>query len=378
MVFFTDLAPSAPFRFTLHSSEEKPTPDVIAVCRQFLRTQWPSGIVRATWSTFSEPLESEEPCPFWGVNGSSLRSTFVHQLYVHPTAEGFQLEQESRMSYRLDEGVQSVQYLRVESATGAGCANNRPRNSGEMNIGQIWLVKLGICSRVFADARSLDARLVTLGREVMDLKSAAFILSLQVRQQFQAVDADRLLHYRFLVSYLSSWHLAREWLLGLYVLRSTSAPRVAMIHFSMRWLCPTEPLPAFVGFLLQREWGVLPKPGNRPAVSVREGRISLRFVSSFSIPPIFSTVILQDFPVDRSNLGPRLLDFKSPRIHIAGQSSISILQLALDGILEHAWYKGWVCLLDEIDDCVRIQVGVFGPPAFPEYCIGLRTHSTSH
>jgi hypothetical protein len=92
-------------------------------------------------------------------------------------------------------------------------------------------------------------------------------------------------------------------------------------------------------------------------VSVREGRISLRFVSSFSIPPIFSTVILQDFPVDRSNLGRKLLDFQSPRIHVAGESSISILQLALDGILEHAWYRGWMCLLDEIDDCVKVQVG---------------------
>ncbi|KAK3297305.1 uncharacterized protein B0H64DRAFT_457373 [Chaetomium fimeti] len=281
LVLFTNSAPSAPLRFTLHSPDEQPTPGVLAACRKFVQTQWPSSIVRATWTTFPEPLNSDQdPCPFWGFNGSSLHSTFVYQLSV-------------------------------------------------------WLI--------------------TLGREVMDLKSAAFILSLQVRQQFQAVDGDRLLHYRFLASYLSPWPLAREWLLHLCFLRLTGVPRVIMINFSMRWLCPTEPLPGFVGLSLEREWGLLPKPGNRPAVPVREGRVSLRFVSSLSIPPIFSTVILQDFPVDRSNLGSKLFTSRSHRIRVTGESSISALQLVLGNILEHAWYKGWMCLLDEIDDCVKVR-----------------------
>lgn len=138
LVLFTDLVSSAPFRFTLHSPKEKPSPDLSAACRNFVQREWPSSIVRATWSTFPEPLESDQDrCPFWGFNGSSLHSTFVHQLYVRPIGAGFQL-QGPRMSYRLDEGVQSVKYLRVNPT--AGTSNNLPQDPGEMHIGQIWSV----------------------------------------------------------------------------------------------------------------------------------------------------------------------------------------------------------------------------------------------
>jgi hypothetical protein len=64
LVFFTNLVPSAPLRFTLHSPDEKQTPDVTEACLKFIRTQWPSSIVGATWTMFPEPLEPEDPYPF--------------------------------------------------------------------------------------------------------------------------------------------------------------------------------------------------------------------------------------------------------------------------------------------------------------------------
>jgi hypothetical protein len=194
----------------------------------------------------------------------------------------------------------------------------------------------------------------------MDLKSAAFVLSLVVRQQFHDANRGwaRFAHYRFLASYLCAWQLAREWLLRPFYFRLHEEPRAVMINFAMRWLCPTEQLPGFVDFLLQRESGLLPKPAGRTPVLAREGRISLRFVSSFSIPPVFSTVILQDFPVDRSSLGPKLFECKFNRMRIVGESSISIVQLVLVNTIENTWYRGWMRLLDEIDDCVKVQVSV--------------------
>ena len=84
--------------------------------------------------------------------------------------------------------------------------------------------------------------------------------------------------------------------------------------------------------------------------------MSLRFVSSLSVPPVFSIVILEDFPIACSNLGPKLLAYKNPALRVVGENSINVLQLVLDNLLENTWYRGWMSLLDEIDDCVKIKV----------------------
>jgi hypothetical protein len=216
-------------------------------------------------------------------------------------------------------------------------------------------------------------RLITLDRDILEIKSAAFILSLHTRQSFpnlspSAAALERFLHYRFLVSHLGPWNLAREWLLYPFLIRpvaqSNGPVHIATISFSMRWLCPTQISPGFVGFLVQREHGLLPKPGGRP-VTVKEGRISLRFVSSLSVPPVFSIVMLEDFPIACSNLGPKLLAYKNPALRVVGENGSSVLQLVLDNLLENTWYRGWMSLLDEIDDCVKVQV--CEPLLFPSW-----------
>jgi hypothetical protein len=202
---------------------------------------------------------------------------------------------------------------------------------------------------------------VTLSTEVLCLSWAAFVLSLQVRQQFGnpehgAPDQDRFLYYRLFVCFLSAWKLAREWLLHPFFIRPIGGTHAVNIAFAMRWLYPVPEMPGFVGFLVDREWGFLPKPGGRRAVRVQEGRISLQFVSSSSTPPIFSTVILQDCPIGNSNLGPKLFQYRPHRLRVIGESSISSLQLVLDNLLEATWYRGWMSFLDEVDDSVKVQV----------------------
>ncbi|KAL2168718.1 hypothetical protein VTG60DRAFT_6889 [Thermothelomyces hinnuleus] len=312
-----DTAPSGILRLALHCPNRIPTAAESAACRRYIRDQWPSEVVRASWKRYPVPLEAdpeEDRCPFWGFENSTLHSTFVHQLYACSTVAGLQL-QPPRMSYRLDEGVRSVRYQRVDH--GGSTATGRPGEPGYVSIGQIWSI--------------------TLGKVVLDLKSAALILSLCV------------------LSHLSAWQLAREWVLEPFRLRLGGGPPTAMIHFTMRWLCPCDELPGFFGFLLCRETGVLPKSDGRPGISVREGRVSVRFISSCTVPPVFSAVIIQDFAVGRSNLGPKLLGGKPHRLHVFGESSISVLQLVLLNILENAWYTAWTGLLDEIDDCVKVQ-----------------------
>jgi hypothetical protein len=205
--------------------------------------------------------------------------------------------------------------------------------------------------------------MITTDPDVMGLDLAAFILSLQVRQSFQRVpmvDLKCYPHYRFLVSYLSSWQPAREWLISIFHVRSYRQTRIALINFAMRWLCPAQKLaPKFAraGFLVQRDHGLLPKLGGEAAVLVKEGRISLRFVSSLSVPPVFSTVILRDLPTPGYR-DPEVLAYRSDKLRVVGErlSGISVLQLNLYNLLQSAWYRGWMTLLDEIDDSVKIKV----------------------
>jgi hypothetical protein len=100
----------------------------------------------------------------------------------------------------------------------------------------------------------------------------------------------------------------------------------------MRWLCPAKDMPGVTGFLVDRECGYLPKPAGRPPVRIKEGRITLRFVSSSSTPPVFSMVILQDYPMGNSNVGPKLFQYRSQKLRVTGENSIGAFQLVLDNL----------------------------------------------
>jgi hypothetical protein len=217
---------------------------------------------------------------------------------------------------------------------------------------------------------------------VLNLESAAYILSLRVRQAFWdyarladdhsslsdeqrcSFDVDNLFLYcRFFSAFLGSWNMARAWSLrsiGCRRFTITDTKLVYYLGFAMRWLCPSNDQPGGTGtgFPLQRESGRLPKTGRRPPSLVKEGRVMFLFSSTTDIPPVFSMVVL-------SNCGPRsavaydVLDETKPNsdIEVVGEQSMSIMQLVLVNILENVWYQGWVSLLDEIDDSVTLQVG---------------------
>jgi hypothetical protein len=231
---------------------------------------------------------------------------------------------------------------------------------------------------------------------VLNLESAAYILSLGVRQAFWAFrpsqdhsgssgdymnrsssdshggasDGDGssfdvsglYLHLQFLSAFLGSWNQARRWAPQVFgsrtLLLNTNIWNVDALGFAMRWLCPSDDLPGGTGFPLQRESGSLPKIGGRPPSLVKEGRVMFLFTGSIAIPPVFSMVVLSNCG-PRSNEAYNVFNEAKPHyeIELVGEQSISIMQLVLMNLLEAAWYQGWVSLLDEIDDSVTVLVG---------------------
>lgn len=143
---------------------------------------------------------------------------------------------------------------------------------------------------------------VVVGHEsVLDIESAAYILSLRVRQTFwehgSCFDVFDLARYcSFFAAFLCSWNMARQWTEHI-VPSTTDSPRtVHHVSFAMRWLFPSEGQSRGAGFLLQRESGWLPRTGRRPPVPVTEGRLLLLFLTSNTNPPVFNMVILSNGP----------------------------------------------------------------------------------
>lgn len=122
-------------RFNLHSPNLAATRAESEACRRFIQSQWPQGVVQATWKKYPEPLGTDQgvdKCLFWGLSGSSLPSTFIYQFYVRPTDNGCQLRM-PRLSYP---GKEPAQYVWVDWGSHPDMV--QPRNPGDVHTGQVW------------------------------------------------------------------------------------------------------------------------------------------------------------------------------------------------------------------------------------------------
>lgn len=204
--------------------------------------------------------------------------------------------------------------------------------------------------------------MVSPTRQALNLESAAFILSLQVRLQFPGHDPSwterqSFLQLRFLACYLSSWPLCREWLNYPFHIQwhdGRDVP-VTCACFAVRWLYPAREAPIDAGFAVQRESGWLPKSGGGRGALVKEGRLLVRSVSTCGVPFVSTTVILRDM-IHGPVISWPGIKVDSERIEFTAERSVCLLQMTLDTLFEEVWYKNWNRLLDAIDDCVTIQV----------------------
>ena len=200
----------------------------------------------------------------------------------------------------------------------------------------------------------------------MNLESAAFIISMLVRQRLLEVDntsfwrdTELFLQYRFLVCFTGSWSVARELLDNpLFPFGSYESGTILNCHFAFHWLSPSKELKPDFGFFMEREYGNLIKPGGGPEALIREGRVLIRFPSNTGTPHASRAVLLGDCP--NTHRGPFLsVHINWVKIRSASRNGICILQLALHSLLMDTWYRYWTLLLDEVDGCVHVRVSEY-------------------
>lgn len=203
-------------------------------------------------------------------------------------------------------------------------------------------------------------RVLALNKPILKLESAAFILSLQVRQMFEKLGSDLskqtiLSQYlKFLICFMGRWNIARRWLEQPHFYQIGGNSATANVCFGFRWLYASKlakALPDDVGFLMRRDHGVhgvnFERKVNYSYDGVfYEGRIFLHFVSTTTVPPASSMIILQDDGMGKGHL-LQGMKVKPDTIQFTVERSICIVQMALHALLRDVWYKTWKRTIDE-------------------------------
>jgi hypothetical protein len=122
--------------------------------------------------------------------------------------------------------------------------------------------------------------------------------------------------------------------------------------------CQTVGIPdSRSGLYLHRELGTIPTL-SKLGVDFEEGRVSICIVTARNALPWMKIVVLEDGMVDNEDID--LENELSPlQWHEGGGywvPGLKVFLSVIDRILQKQWQRRWSSILDEMDNCVRLQV----------------------